>query len=148
MEVIAKSKYIRMSPRKVQLVATLIRGLSVSEAKNILNKLNKRATVPLLLTLKQAIGNAVKNFGLSEKSLMIKRLEIGKGPSYKRGRPVSRGQWHTILKRTCHITMVLEGEALREEKVSQVSQKGKTKTRDTHSKLNSRKALKQDGTKS
>jgi large subunit ribosomal protein L22 len=110
MEVIAKSKYIRMSPKKVRLVAATINHLPVAKAEMILTKLNKRATRPLLLTLKQGIANAVGNFGLIKESLVIKRLEIGKGPSYKRGRPVARGQMHPILKRTCHITMILEGE--------------------------------------
>jgi len=110
MEVIAKSKYVRMSPKKVRLVAAAIRHLPIDMAELLLVKLNKKATRPLLLTLKQGKANALKNFGLNEKTLKIKKIEIGKGPSYKRGQPVSRGQWHPILKRTCHITMVLEGE--------------------------------------
>jgi len=117
MEVIAKSKYIRMSPKKVRLVAAAVAHLPVARAEMILIKLNKRATRPLLLTLKQGVANAVGNFGLIKESLVIKRLEIGKGPSYKRGRPVSRGQWHPILKRTCHIRMILEGTEKTQEKV-------------------------------
>lgn len=116
MEVVAKSKYIRMSPKKMRLVAAAIVHLSVAKAEMILTKLNKRATRPLLLTLKQGVANAVGNFGLNKESLLIKRLEIGKGPIYKRGRPVARGQWHSILKRTCHITMILEGQEKKKEK--------------------------------
>lgn len=110
MEIAAESKHVRISPRKMRLVADLVRGLPVQEAMDILIHLNKRAAKPLLLTLKQGIGNAVNNFSLEKDDLLIKRLEIGKGPTYKRGRPVSRGIWHRILKRTCHIKMVLEGE--------------------------------------
>lgn len=110
MEVIAKSKYIRISARKMRLVADLIRGLKADEALEVLNHLNKSAAQPLFLTLKQAIGNAVNNFNLNKENLLLKRLEIGEGPTFKRGRFVSRGRWHPILKRTSHITMVLEGE--------------------------------------
>jgi len=116
MEVIAKSKYIRLSQKKLNLMAAVIRGLSVVEAEKILTFLNKRGSRPLLLVLKQAKANALKNFNLQEKGLKIKKLVVTKGPSYKRGRPVSRGQWHPILKRTSHVTMVLEGEEKKEEK--------------------------------
>jgi len=115
MEVIAKSKYIRLSQKKLNLMAAVIRGLSVVEAEKILTFLNKRGSRPLLLVLKQAKANALKNFNLQEKGLKIKKLVVTKGPSYKRGRPVSRGQWHPILKRTSHVTMVLEGEEKKEE---------------------------------
>ncbi|MCX6724661.1 MAG: uL22 family ribosomal protein [Candidatus Shapirobacteria bacterium] len=127
MEVIAKSKYIRMSPKKMRLVAAAIAHLPVAKAEMILTKLNKRATRPLLLTLKQGKANAIKNFGLKEGTLVIKRLEIGKGPSYKRGRPVARGQWHPILKRTCHIMMVLEGEKEKEKKENKENKEKKEK---------------------
>jgi len=116
MEVIAKSKYIRLSQKKLNLMAAVIRGLSVVEAEKILTFLNKRGSRPLLLVLKQAKANALKNFNLQEKSLKIKKLVVTKGPTYKRGRPISRGQWHPILKRTSHVTMVLEGEEKKEEK--------------------------------
>jgi len=130
MEVIAKSKYVRMSPKKVRLVAAVVRNLPVNMAEVLLTKLNKKAARPLLLTLKQGKANAMKNFGLREETLVIKKLEIGKGPSYKRGRPVARGQMHPILKRTCHINLVLEGlEKPKEEKVgeSKIKKEGKVK---------------------
>ncbi len=110
MEIVAKSKYIRTSPRKLRLVANVVRGLPVVQAEKILVGLNKRATQPLLLTLKQAVANAVKNSDLVKESLVVKSLEIGEGPTLKRGRPGSRGYWHQILKRTSHIRMILEGK--------------------------------------
>lgn len=94
----------------MRLVADLVRGLPAQEAMDTLTHLNKRAAKSLFLTLKQGVGNAVNNFNLEKDSLLIKKLEIGKGPTFKRGRPVSRGVWHSILKRTCHIKIVLEGE--------------------------------------
>jgi len=115
MEVIAKSKYIRLSQKKLNLVAGTICGLTVVEAEKILTYLNKRGSHFLLLVLKQAKANALKNFDRQEKSLKIKRLLVTKGPSYKRGRPISRGQWHPILKRTSHVTMILEEEEKKEK---------------------------------
>ena len=61
MEVIAKSKYVRISARKMRLVADLVRGLKVNEALEILSHLNKKPAQVLLLSLKQGIGNAVNN---------------------------------------------------------------------------------------
>ncbi|MGB9706850.1 MAG: 50S ribosomal protein L22 [Microgenomates group bacterium] len=110
MEVVAKSDFIRISPRKLNLVARLIKGLKAAYALEVLKNLNKKAAKPLLLTLKQGIGNAVNNFKLDKESLVVKNIEIGKGPILKRGRPVARGRWHPILKRTSHIKVVLEGE--------------------------------------
>ncbi len=110
MEIIAKSDFIRISPRKLNLVAQTIRGLKVGYALEVLKNLNKKAAQPLILTLKQGVGNAVNNFKLDKESLLIKRVEVGKGPILKRGRPVARGQWHPILKRTSQIKIILEGE--------------------------------------
>lgn len=124
MEVIAKSKYIRLSQKKLNLVAGVIRGLTVAEAEKILTYLNKRGSSFLLLVLKQAKANAIKNFNLQEKSLKIKRLLVTKGPSYKRGRPISRGQWHPILKRTSHVTMILEGEERKEKEENKEKKHG------------------------
>ena len=116
MEVIAQSKYVRISPKKMGLIAAAIRGLPVAQAEKILIHLDKRAAKPLLLTLKQGVANATNNFSLIKESLVIKRLEVNKGPTYKRGRVASRGMWHPILKRTSHIKMVLEGEKEVEKK--------------------------------
>jgi len=124
MEVLAKSKFIRHSPKKLNLVAGVIRGLSALKAEEVLTKLNQKGSRFLLLLLKQGIANAVKNFGLEAQTLKIKKLEVTKGPSYKRGRPVSRGQWHPILKRTSHLLLILEGEK-KEEKKEEKKTKGK-----------------------
>jgi large subunit ribosomal protein L22 len=129
MEVIAKSRFIRLSPKKLNLLAGVIRGLPVDQAEKVLMVLNQKGSRFLLLLLKQGVANAVKNFGLSEKTLKIKRLEVTKGPSYKRGRPVSRGQSHPILKRTSHLYMIIEGEKVQEIKEDQKENKEKPKTK-------------------
>jgi large subunit ribosomal protein L22 len=68
-EVKAKLRYLRIAPRKVRLVADLIRGKSVEEAERILNFTRKKAAFPLLKLLKSAIANAKHNFNLDEKNL-------------------------------------------------------------------------------
>ncbi len=140
MEVIAKSKYIRLSQKKLSLVATAIRGLSLTEAEKILNHLNKKGSRFLLLVLKQGKANATKNFNLQEKSLRIKKLLVTKGPTYKRGRPVSRGQWHPILKRTSHVTMVLEGEEKKEKKENKKEEKKEELKERKEKKINGAKS--------
>lgn len=110
MEVIAKSDFIRISPRKLNLVAQTIKGLKVNFALEVLKNLKKKAANPLILTLKQGVGSAVHNFNLDKESLVIKKIEVNKGPILKRGQPVARGQWHPILKRTSNLKIFLEGE--------------------------------------
>lgn len=127
MEVIAKSKNIRLTPRKMRQVAVAISGLNAAKALEILANLNKGAAKPLLLILRQGVGNAVNNFHLEEKSLLIKRIEVGKGPTLKRGRPVSRGRWHPVLKRTSHVKLVLEGETVSGKKKKQAKEVRGTK---------------------
>ena len=109
MEVVAKSDFLRISPRKLNLVAQSIKGLKATYALEVLKNLNKKAADLLILTLKQGIGNAVNNFNLDKESLVIKKIEVGKGPILKRGQPVSRGQWHPVLKRTSNLKIFLEG---------------------------------------
>ncbi len=126
MKIMAKSNYIRMTPRKVRLVADSIRQLSPEEAIITLKATNKSAAKPLLDTLRQGIGNAVNNFKLKSEDLIIKEIQIGEGPVFKRWRAASRGQAHQVLKRTSHIRIVLEGKSKKEgaEKKSKRSKNG------------------------
>jgi len=124
MEVIAKSKNIRLSPRKMRSVAVLVVGLKAQKALEALANLNKGGSKPLFLILKQGVGNAVNNFHLEEENLVVKKIEVGKGPTLKRGRPVSRGRWHPILKRTCHVKLFLEGKEKAKKKQKKEIKKG------------------------
>ena len=108
MQVKAHQKFIRISPRKVRLVADSIRGLPLRAAQEQLKALNKGAALPLRKTLRQAIANAVNNHNLKEASLSIKEIQIGEGSTYKRWNPVSRGRAHPILKRTSSIRVILQ----------------------------------------
>lgn len=108
MQVKAQSKYLGNSPRKMRLVADLIRPLSVEAALLTLKNLRSRAAEPILKVLKQAVANAVNNFNLAKSSLQIQSVEINAGPVAKRWQPVSRGRAHSIMKRTSHVKIVLE----------------------------------------
>ena len=117
MEVIARSTYIRQTARKLRFVAEAIRGMKAKEAVELLKNVNKSAAAPLLLTLEQGISNATHNFELDKSKLLIKKIEIGDGPIYKRGQPISRGRWHPVMKRTSHLQIVLTGEKTEKKEV-------------------------------
>lgn len=107
MEVTAKLRYLRKSPRKVRLVVDMIRGLTAEVAEHQLNFLNKGATDPILKLLKSAIANAENNFELKKDNLFIKKITVDQGPTLKRWKPRAFGRASEILKRSSHITIVL-----------------------------------------
>jgi large subunit ribosomal protein L22 len=108
MAVTAKLSYLRIAPRKVRLVADLIRGKKVSQALNLLEFLPKKSSLPILKLLKQAIANAKNNFQMDESNLYISKILVDEGPKLKRWMPRARGEAHEIQKRTSHITLFLE----------------------------------------
>lgn len=108
MKIKAESKYVRVSPRKLKLVADSIKGLPLEQALETLVFLKKKAARPLVKTLNSAIASAIHNFKLKKEDLKIKSIEILKGPVMKRWRPVSRGRAHPLLKRTSHAKVTLE----------------------------------------
>lgn len=112
----AQQKFARTSPRKLRLVADSLRAVrSPQQALVYLEHMKKRAAGPLSKVVKQAVANATGNLKLPTEGLVIKEIQIGGGPIYKRGRPRSRGLSHPIAKRTSHITVVLESQG-KEEK--------------------------------
>lgn len=108
MEIKAQSQTVRISPRKVRLVAGVIRNKPVVQALETLSLINKRGASVLEKTLKSAFSNAVNNAKLKEDLLTIKSIEIGEGPFLKRYRPSTRGRVHPYKKRSSHIKIVLE----------------------------------------
>ncbi len=99
-------KNYRQSPRKVRLVATLVKGKKVNEALVELDFLAKRAGFPIKKLLLSAIANAV-NMGISRDNLYIKELRVDKGIVMKRMMPAAMGTGHRINKRTSHINILL-----------------------------------------
>lgn len=125
----AEQKYLRTSARKLRLVADMVREIgSPRTALEYLVHIDKRAALPLVKVLKQAMANAKNNAGIKEDELKIKEITVNEGPFYKRFRPVSRGRAHSIKKRTSHIRVVLE-EVLEVSKVPKVPQVSQTRTR-------------------
>ena len=107
MEITAKAKYLRMAPRKVRLVAGLIRGLSVEKAKWQLTFNKKLASVSLLKILESAIANAKETYDISADNLKIKSITVDGGPALKRWMPRAHGRATPLRKETSHIKLVL-----------------------------------------
>jgi len=133
MEIKAEQKYLLLSPKKIRVIVGMIKKLKPSFAVEALPLVGKRAAEPLRKVIMQAIANA-KAKGLAEADLVFKEIQVGEGPRLKRGRPVSRGQWHPIKKRMSHIRVVLEtphSELKTEDKktkTEKLSKKGETNT--------------------
>lgn len=111
----AEQKYLRMSPRKLRAVGSLVAGMAPFRALSILEHIQKRAALPIGKVIKQALANARNNSKIAEDELVIRELVIGQGPTYKRFRPVSRGRAHSIKKRTSHIKVILETKMKKEK---------------------------------
>lgn len=107
MEIIAKGKFIRMSPRKVRLVAGLIRGLEVDKAKWQLTFNKKIASKALLKILDSAVANAKENYEIDEANLKVKTVTVDGGPALKRWTPRAHGRATPIRKETSHVKIVL-----------------------------------------
>ncbi|TET84128.1 MAG: 50S ribosomal protein L22 [Candidatus Nealsonbacteria bacterium] len=120
MPVTAKLRYLRIAPRKVRLVADLIRGKRIEEAQNILHFKVKKAALPLLKLLRSATANAKNNFQLDESNLYIAKILVDEGPKYKRWRARARGRADEIQKKTSHITVVLDEIVKKPKKVKKV----------------------------
>ncbi len=104
----AVAKYIRVSPYKVRTVLDLIRGKSVDEARAILANSTNGGAAPTLKVLNSAVANAEHNMEMSASDLYVAVCFADGGTSLKRMQPVSKGRGHAILKRTSHITVILD----------------------------------------
>jgi len=107
MEYIAKAKYLRISTRKVRLVADAIRPLSVERAIQQLSIMPKRAGSFLKKIIDSAVANAHSKNGKGADVLRFSRIDVTEGPSMKRWHAVSKGTAHAYKKRMTHITVVL-----------------------------------------
>ena len=104
----ATARHIRMSPYKVRRALTLIRGKSVNEAAAILEYANIISAEPVRKVLLSAAANAEHNYGMDRGDLIVAEAFADQGPTLKRMQPVSKGRGHSILKRTSHITVILD----------------------------------------
>jgi large subunit ribosomal protein L22 len=108
MEVQAKAKWVRTSPRKVRLVARTLRNLPVSEALVACSFMPKSAARDVAKVIRSAQANAENNFNLVKDDLVIKDIRVEPGPMLKRGQPRAMGRLFSIFKRTSHITAIVE----------------------------------------
>jgi large subunit ribosomal protein L22 len=110
MQVSATAKYVRISPRKVRLVANLIVGRPVEEAAAILRFTPNAAARDVAKVLRSATANAENNYNLTADELRVVSAVANEGPTLKRIRPRAQGRAFQILKRTSHITVSVADE--------------------------------------
>lgn len=112
----AKLNNYRQSPRKVRLIANLVKGKKVDEALDILDFAGKRASLPLKTLIESAISNAKNNFNLEKDSLFVKEFRVDGGAILYRRMPRARGTAYPIRKRTSHVSVELESKEIKESK--------------------------------
>jgi len=110
MPVQAVAKGVRMSPRKIGVVAALVRGRSVAEALTILSHTPRRSALPVLKVIESARANADHNHNYKPDSLQIISITVNHGPRLKRFRPAAHGRALPFQRRTSHINVTVDGE--------------------------------------
>ncbi len=105
----AVAKGVDQTPRKVSLVASLVRNRTVADALVILEHVPKRAALPVKKVIESARANATNNHGLDAKSLQITTLSVTTGPRLRRFKPASRGRALPFEKKTSHILVEVSG---------------------------------------
>ena len=105
----AVAKGVDQTPRKIGLVAGLVRGRTVADALVILQHTPKRAAKPVAKVIASAQANAINNHNIDAKSLVLHTVSVTAGPRLKRFKPASRGRALPFQKRTSHIQIVISG---------------------------------------
>ncbi len=108
MEARAVAKFIRVSPQKSRLVAKNVKGMGIEDAMNVLRFSPQKAAKIIGKVLHSAVANAEQLPGMDIDSLYVKNIIINEGPTWKRIMPRAMGRAYRILKRTSHITVVLD----------------------------------------
>ncbi|MDY5821163.1 MAG: 50S ribosomal protein L22 [Candidatus Borkfalkiaceae bacterium] len=104
----AVARYIRISPYKVRVVLDLIRGKNVNEAVAILDNVSKAGALPIKKVVLSAAANAEHNLQMNAADLYVAECYADQGPTLKRMQPMGHGRGFRILKRTSHITVILD----------------------------------------
>ena len=110
MSVKAIAKGVRMSPRKVGVVASLVRGRTVNDAITILEHAPRRAALPVKKVIESAKANADNNHNLKPDTLQLVSITVTPGPRFKRYRPAAHGRALPFQRRTSHIHVIVDGE--------------------------------------
>ena len=108
MQISAISRSVRISPRKVRIVADAVRNMTIDNALNNLKLIDKRGSYSLEKTLRSAIANAVNNAQLDKENLAIDRIEVTEGQALKRFHPSTRGRVHPYKRRASNIRVILK----------------------------------------
>ena len=108
MEVKAKLRYTRTAPRKIRLVADMIRGKDVNEAIQILSFVNKKSAPMIKKLLQSAVANADQKKTVDVDTLFVKHISVDQGPTLKRYMPRAMGRASEIKKKTSHVNLVLD----------------------------------------
>jgi large subunit ribosomal protein L22 len=110
MPAIAHQRGVRTSPRKLAVVAALVRGRSVEDALTILEYTPRRAAGPVINAIKSAAANAEHNHNYKPGSLEIAEISVSAGPRLKRFMPAARGRARRFQRKTSHIKVTVEGQ--------------------------------------
>ena len=108
MEVKASLKFARMAPRKIRLVADMVRGKDVNEAIQILTFVNKKSAPILKKLVQSAVANADQVKTIDLDTLYVKHISVDQGPTLKRYMPRAMGRASEIKKKTSHVNLILE----------------------------------------
>lgn len=108
MQVKAQLNNLRVAPRKVRLVANLVKGMKVDAALDQLRFLNKKSAEPVATLISSAIANAINNFSLDRENLKIKEAVVEQGITLKRFMPRAYGRANVIRKKMSHVRIILE----------------------------------------
>lgn len=125
MSVKASAKSVRMSPRKVGVVAALVRGRTVADALVILENTPRRASTPVRKVIESARANAENNHNYKPDTLQITHISVTPGPRLKRFRPASHGRALPFQRKTSHIFVQVEGEVRAPKKPATVKKEAK-----------------------
>ncbi|MDP2812502.1 MAG: 50S ribosomal protein L22 [bacterium] len=138
-EIRAKLKQVRISPKKMRLVAGAIRGLDVNVALDKLPIIFKKSSPVIEKLLRSAVANAIDRYDVSANDLKIKSIVVDKGIDLKRFRPAAFGRAHPFKKHSAHVEIVLVTKdgvkvASKEKKVADLETVDLTKTKQTDNK--------------
>ncbi len=111
MEALAKSRHIRQSAKKIRFGIGLVKGMSANNAIRKLEFVNKKSAMHINKTIKAAVANLLnKDSQINSENIIIKSIYADEGPTMKRFRPAAMGRAVPIMKRTSHLTVVVESK--------------------------------------
>lgn len=127
----ASAKGVRMSPRKVGVVAALVRGRTVEDALTILSHTPRRSATPVRKVIESVRANAENNHNLKPNTLIISHISVTPGPRIKRYRPAAMGRALPFERKSSHIYVEVEGEIRTPKKPAATEKAEKPKKKET-----------------